>query len=80
MTISAKDSPPSPPIVDDEHTIILNHQLELFGQGPDYSPSLPDSTIINDAINCNMLHIPQKNCIFIYFTLEPHHQYLLPDP
>ena len=23
---------------------------------------------------------PQKNYIFIYFTLEPHRQYLLPDP
>jgi hypothetical protein len=30
MTISSKDSPPSPPSVDDEHKIILNHQLELL--------------------------------------------------
>ena len=51
MTISSKDSPPSPPNVDDVNKLILNHQLELFGLGPDNSPSLPDSTIINDAIN-----------------------------
>jgi hypothetical protein len=56
MTISCKDSPPSPPSVDDEHKIILNHQLELFGLGPDCSPSLPDSTIIKDAGGCDMLH------------------------
>ena len=46
MTISSKDSPPSPPSVDDEHKIILNHQLLLFGLGPD--PSRPDSIIIKD--------------------------------
>jgi hypothetical protein len=57
MTISSKDSPPSPPSVDDEHKIILNHQLELFGlvPVPDCSPSLPDSTIIKDAGGCDML-------------------------
>jgi hypothetical protein len=56
MTISSKDSPPSHPSVDDEHKIILNHQLELFGLGPDCSPSLPDSTIIKDVGGCDMLH------------------------
>ena len=56
MTISSKDSPPSPPRVDDEHKIILNHQLELFGLGPDCSPSLPDSTIIKDEGDFVTLH------------------------
>jgi hypothetical protein len=56
MTISSKDSPPSPPSVDDEHKIILNHQLELFsfGLGPEHS--FFDSTIIKDAGGCVMLH------------------------
>ena len=56
VTISSQDCPPSPPSVDDVNKLILNHQLELFGLGPETSPSLPESTIINDAINCNMLH------------------------
>jgi len=46
MTISSKDSPPSPPSVDDEHKIILNHQLELFGLVPECS--LKVSIIIKD--------------------------------
>ena len=54
MTISSKDSPPSPPSVDDEHKIILNHQLELFGLGREHS--FFDSTIIKDAGDCVMLH------------------------
>jgi hypothetical protein len=55
MTISSKDSPPSPPSVENElHKIILNHQLELFGLGPECS--LPDSIIIKDAGGCDMLH------------------------
>jgi len=54
MTISSKDSPPSPPSVDDEHKHILNHQLELFGLGPECS--LPDSTIIKDVKGCYVLH------------------------
>jgi hypothetical protein len=58
MTISSKDSPPSPPSVDNEHKILLNTQLELFGliPVPDCSPSLPDSTIIKDAGGIIMLH------------------------
>jgi hypothetical protein len=56
MSISSKDSPPSPPSVDDEHKIILKHQLELFGLGPDSSPSFPNSTIIKDEEECNTLH------------------------
>jgi hypothetical protein len=56
MTISSKDSPPSPPSVDDEHKIILNHQLELFGLGPVPECSLPDSNIIKDVGDCVMLH------------------------
>jgi hypothetical protein len=54
MTISSKDSPPSPPSVDDEHKHILSHQLELFGLLPECS--LPDSIIIKDAGGCVMLH------------------------
>jgi hypothetical protein len=51
MTISSKDSPPSPPNVDDEHKHILNHLLELFGLLPECS--LPDSTIIKwEAVMC----------------------------
>jgi hypothetical protein len=56
MSISSKDSPPSPPSVDDEHKIILNHQLELFGLGPECSPSLPDSIIIKDGGDFVTLH------------------------
>jgi hypothetical protein len=56
MTISSKDSPPSPPSVDDEHKIILNHQLELFGLVPECSPSLPDSIIIKDGGDFVTLH------------------------
>ena len=54
MTISSKDSPPSPPSVDDEHKHILNHQLELFGLLPECS--LPDSNIIKDVKGCYVLH------------------------
>ena len=54
MTISSKDSPPSPPSVDDEHKIILNHQLELFGLVPECS--LPDSIIIKDVGDYVMLN------------------------
>ena len=56
MTISSEDSPPSPPNVDNEHKIILNHQLELFGLGPECSPSLPDSIIIKDEGDFVTLH------------------------
>jgi hypothetical protein len=34
MMISSKDSPPSPPSVDDEHKYILQQQIELFGLAP----------------------------------------------
>ncbi|KAL3797591.1 hypothetical protein ACHAW5_003310 [Stephanodiscus triporus] len=44
MLISSKDSPPSPPSVDDEHNRILQHQLKLFG----LLVGLPDSNIIRD--------------------------------
>jgi hypothetical protein len=54
MTISSKDIPPSPPSVDDEHKIILNHQLELFGLGPEHS--FFGSSIIKDVGGCVMLH------------------------
>jgi hypothetical protein len=54
MTISSKDSPPSPPSVDIEHKHILKHQLELFGLGPELS--FPDSTIIKDVGDYVMLH------------------------
>ena len=53
MTISSKDSPPSPPSVDIEHKHILNHQLELFGLGPE---AHLDSTIIKDVGDDVMLH------------------------
>jgi flagellar motor switch/type III secretory pathway protein FliN len=56
MTISSKDSPPSPPSVNDDHKHILNHQLELFGLGPVPECSLPDSNIIKDVGDCVMLH------------------------
>jgi hypothetical protein len=56
MTISSKDSPPSPPTVDDEHKHILKHQLELFGLGSVPDCSLPDSIIIKDVRDCRMLH------------------------
>jgi hypothetical protein len=56
MTISSKDSPPSPPSVDDEHKIILNHQLLLFGLVPECSPSLPDSIIVKDGGDFVTLH------------------------
>ena len=46
VTISSQDCPPSPPSVDDVNKLILNHQLLLFGLGPD--PSRPDSIIIKD--------------------------------
>jgi hypothetical protein len=54
MNISSKDSPPSPPSVDDEHKHILKHQLELFGLLPECS--LPDSTIIKDVRDIDKLH------------------------
>jgi hypothetical protein len=56
MTISSKDSPPSPPSVDDEHKIILNHQLLLFGLVSECPPSLPDSIIIKDVGDFVTLH------------------------
>ena len=54
LTISSKDSPPSPPSVDDEHKLLINYQLELFGLVPECS--LPDSNIIKDVEDCVMLH------------------------
>jgi hypothetical protein len=54
MSISSKNSPPSPPSVDNEHKIILKHQLELFGLRPECS--LLDSNIIKDVEDCVMLH------------------------
>ena len=56
MTISSKDSPPSSPSVDDEHKLILTHQLKLFGLVPDCSPSLPDRVIVKDARDSVRLH------------------------
>jgi hypothetical protein len=54
LTISSKDSPPSPPSVDDEHKLLINYQLELFGLVPECS--LPDSNISKDVEDCVMLH------------------------
>ena len=44
MMISSKDSPPSPPSVDDEHKYILQQQLKLFRLAP--SEEFLDSSII----------------------------------
>lgn len=45
MMISSKDSPPSPPTVnDDEHSYILDRYIELFG----IVVGLPGSKIINN--------------------------------
>jgi hypothetical protein len=56
MTISSKDSPPSPPSVDHKQKHILNHQLKLFGLGPECPPSHPDSIIIKDEGGCDVLN------------------------
>jgi hypothetical protein len=44
MMISSKDSPPSPPTVDDEHSYVLDRHLELFG----IAVGLPGSRIIKE--------------------------------
>ncbi|KAL3808765.1 hypothetical protein ACHAXA_001341 [Cyclostephanos tholiformis] len=54
MTISSKESPPSPPIVEDECKHPLQHQLELFGILP--MIEMPDSNIIKDQDRFIILH------------------------
>ena len=54
ILISSKDSPPSPPSVDDELKHILRHQLELFGLQP--KVEFPSSNIIRDEGLFTVLH------------------------
>ncbi|KAL3815635.1 hypothetical protein ACHAXA_006910 [Cyclostephanos tholiformis] len=54
MTISSKESPPSPPIVEDEYKHPLQHQLEVFGILP--MIEMPDSNIIKDQDRFIILH------------------------
>jgi hypothetical protein len=54
MMISSKEGPPSPPTVDDEQALILQHQERLFGAG--IMIEFPNSNIIKDERHSFVLH------------------------